>query len=110
MAVSLLFSTLLGYDDIFHLLYGDSTLHIDPLILNDMLLSQFQHKIDTSNIAISHKSESSWLISAFVLQYDTVFNIAKVCEVGPESIRMEVVGQSSDENFSQLRVNLITTS
>ena len=60
-------TTLLGYHNIFHLLDWDSTLHVDPLVLNDMLLPKFEHKINTTNVTVGDKSKASGLVSALVL-------------------------------------------
>eukprot|EP00353_Schmidingerella_taraikaensis_P014755 CAMPEP_0185575842 /NCGR_PEP_ID=MMETSP0434-20130131/6918_1 /TAXON_ID=626734 ORGANISM="Favella taraikaensis, Strain Fe Narragansett Bay" /NCGR_SAMPLE_ID=MMETSP0434 /ASSEMBLY_ACC=CAM_ASM_000379 /LENGTH=222 /DNA_ID=CAMNT_0028192833 /DNA_START=1614 /DNA_END=2283 /DNA_ORIENTATION=- len=98
-----------GEHDFFHLLDRYGTLDVDPLILNHMLHLQLQDKVDAANVAIGHEAETTRLIRPLVLQNDAVLDLAKVSKVAPKVNELEVVREPTDEDFAQLRVNLIAT-
>jgi len=105
----LLLAVLLGEHDFFHLLNRYGTLDVDPLILNHMLHLQLQDKVDAANVAIGHEAETTRLIRPLVLQNDAVLDLAKVSKVAPKVDELQVVREPTDEDFAQLRVNLIAT-
>ena len=61
------------------------------------------------DIIIGDEAEPSWLISALVLQYHTVFDFAKVAEVFLEACEGKVVRKSTNEKLAQLGIYLVTT-
>ena len=61
------------------------------------------------DVIIGDKAESPWLVSTLVLQYYTVFDLAKVAEVFLEAREWKVMWEATDEKFAQLGIYLVTT-
>ena len=74
-----------------------------------MLILKLQYQIDAADVNESDEAKSSWLVRSLVLQYHTIFNLAKVQEVVAESLLREVVWKSTDKDFTKLRINLVST-
>lgn len=98
---------LLGHHHFFHLLDRNCALDVDPLVLDHVFLLQLQHKVHTANVAVGHKAKAARLVSPLVLQDDTVLDHAEVFKVGSEVAELKVVGQTANEHFSELCVDLI---
>ena len=101
---------LMCYHNFFHLVNRYGTFDINPLALNDMLLFQFEHEVNTVDIIIGDEAESPWLVSTLILQYHTVFNLTEVAEVFFEAGEGEIVWKAADEKFAKLCIYLVTTS
>lgn len=80
-ALAHLSACLLGDHDFFHLLDGHGTFHVNPLVRNNVLLLEPEDKVDAADVFVGHEAEAAWLVRAFVLQNDRVFNLSKVGEV-----------------------------
>lgn len=106
-AVALLVTTLLGDHDLLHLLDGHGALHVDPLVLNHVLLLQLQNQIDATDVCIGNESESSRLVGPFVLKNDAVFDLSEIQEVALESAKLQVVRQTADKDLAELSVDFV---
>ena len=65
----------------FHLLNGNCALHVNPLVLNHVLLLELKHKVDAADVAVSDEAETTRFVRPLVLQDDAVLNLTKVLEV-----------------------------
>jgi len=74
----LISATLLRDHDFLHLLDGNCTFNVDPLVLYHVLLFQFQDEVHTANVFERDKAKPSRFIRALVLEYDTVFDLAEI--------------------------------
>ena len=108
LALTHLGAGLLGDHDLFHLLDGHGTLHIDPLVGDDVFLLQLEDEVHTADVSVGDEAETAWLIRPLVLQNHRVFDLPKVSEVVLESGQLEVVGETADEDFAELGIDHFT--
>ena len=83
-----------------HLLDGNCAFHVNPLTLNDMLLLQFQHQVDTVDVIVGDKAESPWLVRPLILQNHAIFNFTKVGKICLEVFKFEVVGEAANKDLT----------
>ena len=53
-------------DDLFHLFDRYGALHVDPLVLDHVLLFELQHHVHTANVGVGDEAEASWLVRALI--------------------------------------------
>jgi hypothetical protein len=80
----LMLCVLLDYD-FFHLLDGDCTLNVHPLVLNHVLFSKLEDQVHTADVFKSDKAESARLLGPFILQNYTILQLPKITKVSLES-------------------------
>ena len=73
-----------------------------------MLLLEFEDQVHAADVFVGHKAEATRLLRPLVLQDDAVFNLPEVQKVVLEGRLLEVVRQTTNENFPQLGVDLVT--
>ena len=101
-------ATLLGDHYFFHLKDGHGTFDVDPFVLNHVLQLQLEDEVDAANVPVRHESEPARLIRPLVLQDHTIFDLTEVGEVGLEARQVQVVWQATNEDFAELRINLVS--
>lgn len=69
-----------------HLVDWNSTFAVDPFIVDEVFVFVFHDYCNTLYSTICDKAKASWFIGLFVLEYDAVFQDAKVAEVVSELI------------------------
>lgn len=70
-----------------------------------MLIAYLQDQVHTSNVAKGHKAEPAWPLSPLILQDYDIVNCSKLDEVISKLWQLQVVRQTTNKYFSQLRIN-----
>lgn len=76
---------------LFHLVNWHCTFHVNPLLLDYVLITKFKHNINRTNVIEGHKAKTSWLLRSLVLQNHCIFNVAKVEKVIFKGAKFKIV-------------------
>ena len=80
----LLLLLLLLDHDLLHLLNRHRAFDVDPLVVDDVLVPELEHQIDTPDVREGDEAESPRFVRVLVEDDHAVVNVSEVGEVGAE--------------------------
>lgn len=84
------------------IVHWDRSFDFYPFTIYFMYILELDDFVYTLNMLISDKSESSWLMSTFILKYNSLINWSKSLKIAFECLQIQIVRQTTYEYLSAL--------